>query len=183
MINYTDLNTEAIYDYDSGNGRTFQFGKLVTPHPDYPQETHALRIQTPVKDVTFLLNSSDAGWLGLVAYVLNGDQPINERWLKLQLGKVFKVTPQAQRDTPLHIGDMVKVRSGDSPESARFQGIEGKVINIVSTGRDAPVDYYLVSFARDTQYNWLNKPVLHLFAYDELILIARYHPSGYEDID
>ena len=88
MMNYADLDTEPIYEHDAGNGRIFQFGKLLTPHPDYPAETHALWVKTPVKDVTFLLNSTDAGWLGLIAYVLNGNQCVNKHWLKLQLGKM-----------------------------------------------------------------------------------------------
>jgi hypothetical protein len=85
IIKYTDLDVEVIYDYAAGNGRIWQFGKLRSPVPGFEHETHALRIKTPIKDVTFLLCHNDAGLLGMIAYVLNGDQPVNERWIKARL--------------------------------------------------------------------------------------------------
>lgn len=85
VIRYADLDVDVIYDYAAGNGRIWQFGKLRTPVQGFERETHALRIKTPIKDVTFLLHHTDAGLLGMIAYVLNGDQPVNERWIKARL--------------------------------------------------------------------------------------------------
>ena len=81
QVNYSELNVEPIYERDEGNGRIFQFGELITPVEGFEVETHALRVKTPVKDVTFLLHPTDAGWLGLVAYVLNGNKTVNEHWI------------------------------------------------------------------------------------------------------
>lgn len=86
--NYAEFDIEALYERAEGNGRVFQFGKLKTPVEGHEAETHALRIKTPVKDVTFLLNITDAGWLGLVAYVLNGNKNVNERWIIRRLAEI-----------------------------------------------------------------------------------------------
>lgn len=81
---YIDLDVQGVWGFVSDNGRRFELGKLLTPVPGHEQETHALRIVTPAQDVTFLLNHTDAGWMGIVAYFLNGERVVNERWILRQ---------------------------------------------------------------------------------------------------
>ena len=112
--NYAEFDIEAIYERAEGNGRIFQFGILKTPVHGYEEETHALRIKTPVKDVTFLLNASDAGWIGLVAYVLNGDKNVNEHWITRRLAEIDFLGDLIERSNKEGVNHLTGYRLNDT---------------------------------------------------------------------
>lgn len=72
----------SIWERQFDNGRAIRIGLL---KPAMGGETHCLHIQTPVTNNIHLLNHTDAGWIGLVAYILNGDKDVNPHWIERML--------------------------------------------------------------------------------------------------